>query len=62
MSNDIRVVLLVENNPDDEALTMRAFEKTNLANPVHVAHDGRRHWTISSGPNHNPPGTLRDWF
>jgi two-component system response regulator len=34
------VVLLVEDNPDDEALTLRAFKKSNLRNRVVVAHDG----------------------
>jgi two-component system response regulator len=34
------VVLLVEDNPDDEALTLRAFKKSNLRNRVVVARDG----------------------
>lgn len=33
-------VLLVEDNPDDEALTLRAFRKSNLTNEVIVARDG----------------------
>ena len=33
-------VLLVEDNPDDEALTLRAFRKSNLTNEVVVARDG----------------------
>lgn len=33
-------ILLVEDNPDDEALTMRAFKKSHLANDVVVARDG----------------------
>ncbi|HEC19328.1 MAG TPA: response regulator [Gammaproteobacteria bacterium] len=33
-------ILLVEDNPDDEALTLRALEKNNLANEVVVARDG----------------------
>ena len=35
-----RVILLVEDNPDDEALTLRAFRKNHISNPVVVAHDG----------------------
>jgi len=35
-----RVILLVEDNPDDETLTLRAFAKNNITNPVVVAHDG----------------------
>ena len=35
-----RVILLVEDNPDDEALTLRALNKNNIANEVVVARDG----------------------
>jgi len=34
------VILLVEDNPDDEALTIRALRKNNILNEVVVAHDG----------------------
>lgn len=34
------VILLVEDNPDDVELTMRAFRKNNIANKVVVACDG----------------------
>jgi CheY-like chemotaxis protein len=34
------VILLVEDNPDDEALTLRAMHKNRVANPVVIAHDG----------------------
>jgi len=34
------VILLVEDNPDDEALTLRALQKNNIRNDVVVAHDG----------------------
>jgi two-component system response regulator len=33
-------ILLVEDNPDDEALTMRALKKNRIANEVVVARDG----------------------
>lgn len=33
-------ILLVEDNPDDIALTMRALEKSHVANAVDVAGDG----------------------
>lgn len=33
-------ILLVEDNPQDEELTLRALAKHNLANRVHVARDG----------------------
>ena len=35
-----KVILLVEDNPRDEALTLRALEKSNVVNDVIVAHDG----------------------
>ncbi|HMZ84587.1 MAG TPA: response regulator [Rhodocyclaceae bacterium] len=35
-----RPILLVEDNPDDEALTLRAFKKNKIANEVVVARDG----------------------
>ena len=35
-----KVVLLVEDNPDDVELTLRAFKKNNLLNEVVVATDG----------------------
>ncbi len=35
-----KVILLVEDNPDDEALTLRAFKKNNITNEILVAHDG----------------------
>lgn len=34
------VILLVEDNADDEALTMRALKKNNIKNEVVVARDG----------------------
>ena len=33
-------ILLVEDNPDDELLTLRALKKTKLVNEIAVAHDG----------------------
>jgi len=33
-------ILLVEDNPDDELLTIRAFKKNNILNEIVVAHDG----------------------
>jgi two-component system, response regulator len=37
---DNRVILLVEDNPDDEALTRRAFERNHITNEIVVARDG----------------------
>lgn len=35
-----KVIMLVEDNPDDEALTLRALKKNNIANDVIIARDG----------------------
>ena len=35
-----RTILLVEDNPDDELLTLRALKKNKISNEVIVAHDG----------------------
>lgn len=35
-----KTILLVEDNPDDIALTLRALKKNHIANEVAVAHDG----------------------
>lgn len=35
-----KTILLVEDNPDDEALTTRALRKANIANQIVVARDG----------------------
>jgi two-component system response regulator len=35
-----RPILLVEDNPNDEELTLRALEKSHVLNPVVVARDG----------------------
>ena len=39
MNND-KSILLVEDNPDDEALTIRALKQHNIANEVVVARNG----------------------
>lgn len=36
----MKPILLVEDNPDDEALTLRAFRKNNIKNDIVVARDG----------------------
>lgn len=35
-----RIILLVEDNPDDVELTLRAFERSKLMNEIVVARDG----------------------
>ena len=40
--SDIKTILLVEDNPQDEMLILRALRKVNLANQVAVARDGQQ--------------------
>jgi two-component system response regulator len=35
-----KTILLVEDNPDDVKLTLRAFRRNNMMNPIVVARDG----------------------
>jgi len=37
---DNKIILLVEDNPDDVALTLRAFKQNNISNEVVVTRDG----------------------
>jgi CheY-like chemotaxis protein len=51
MSN--KSILLVEDNPDDEKLTVRALKKNNLLNSVIVARDGAEalDYLFGTGPH-----------
>ncbi len=46
-----KVILLVEDNPDDVALTLMAFKKNNILNEVVVAEDGEDalSWLFAEG-------------
>src|SRR3977135_203343 len=35
-----KTILLVEDNPDDATLTLRAFKRNNMLNPIVVVRDG----------------------
>ena len=37
-----KTILLIEDNPDDEALTLRALQKNNILNEVIVMRDGQQ--------------------
>ena len=40
MTKTVKEILLVEDNPDDEALALRALKKHNIGNEVKVVRDG----------------------
>lgn len=46
-----KFILLVEDNPDDEALTLRSLRKNNILNQVEVVRDGAEalDWLYGSG-------------
>lgn len=40
MTDDQPTILLVEDNPDDVDLTLRAFKRNKILNPIAIARDG----------------------
>jgi two-component system, response regulator len=54
-------ILLAEDNPDDEALTLRAFKKNNITNEVVVARDGVEALDFVFGTNQYAGRDVRDW-
>jgi two-component system response regulator len=48
-------ILLVEDNPNDVELTLRAFARYNLANAIHVARDGQEALDYLIGRNDVEP-------
>ena len=55
MINDLRPVLLVEDNRDDEELTIRGLERSGLQNPVDVARDGQEALDYLLGTDEQAP-------
>jgi len=50
MNNNVnRPIILVEDNPLDVDLTLRAFKKRNLTNPIEVARDGEEALSLILG-------------
>ncbi|MGH9894215.1 MAG: response regulator [bacterium] len=52
------VILLVEDNEDDEALTLRALKKSNIANEVRVARSGEEALEFLFGPGAQAPHVM----
>ncbi len=48
-----RTILLIEDNPDDEELTLRALSRNNIGNHVVVVRDGQEaiDWLEATGPH-----------
>jgi CheY-like chemotaxis protein len=56
----LRPILLVEDSPDDERLTLRALGRGHLANPILVARNGEEALAILFGPGPLPCVVLLD--
>lgn len=52
-----KTILLVEDNPTDEKLTLRAFKKSGIANEIVVARDGAEA-LARLGPEHELPAIM----
>lgn len=54
-------ILLVEDNADDEALSMRAFERNNIRNPIVCVRDGQEalDWLFGTGSHAGRPAEQR---
>jgi two-component system response regulator len=55
-------VLLIEDNRDDEELTIRGFKRSSLANPVDVARDGQEALDYLFGTESQPAKDPPRWF
>jgi CheY-like chemotaxis protein len=55
-----KCILLVEDNPQDEILILRALKKINLANTVDVVRDGRQAVDFLFGENEFAERSARD--
>ena len=58
MADGTRLILLVEDDPDHELLTIRALKKSNIANDVRVAHDGAEALDLLFGENPIQPQVI----
>lgn len=58
MNNTSRIILLVEDNADDEELTIRALTRGNFENEIIVAHNGVEALEFLHGGEAKTPGPL----
>ncbi len=58
MADAVRLILLVEDDPDHELLTIRALKKSNIANEVKVARDGEEAIHFLFGPTPIRPSVI----
>ncbi len=58
--NNARFILLVEDNPDDEKLIIRALRRSNIANEIKVAHNGEDALNVLLGDDPLPTVVLLD--
>ena len=56
----LRTIILVEDNPDDEKLTIRALRRGNVANEILVAHNGEEALVMVLNANPLPSVVLLD--
>ena len=56
-----RAILLVEDNPDDEVLTLRALEKNAIMNEIVVARDGAEALDYIFGEGQYAGRDVSDW-
>ena len=57
-SDPTKLILLVEDDPDHELLTIRALKKSSIANDVRVARDGEEAINMLFGPNAIQPQVI----
>lgn len=55
-----RPILLVEDNPDDEQLTLRALKRSKVTNPIIIARDGAEALEVLFAANPLPSLILLD--
>jgi CheY-like chemotaxis protein len=58
MIDSTKLILLVEDDPDHELLTIRALKKSQIANEVRVARDGEEAISLLFGENRVRPQVI----